>query len=155
MQSLIKGAVLNGTFTPNSPRILRNALERLRNALYRICVACQQFRQLLNSTIFLCKLEENRPKSHNWSRFFGGLVRNWPFGPKCVPITIFSDFSWELQAISLPKPLSLFLERFWPRTSIFLKIVIRLTHFSSWWRLDSSYYTRPKVAAKCKNGEKC
>ena len=28
----LKGAVLNGTFTPNSQRVLRNALERLRNA---------------------------------------------------------------------------------------------------------------------------
>ena len=142
---------LSGTFTANSPLILRNALEHLRNALYRICVACQHFRPLLNFTISLCKINENWPKSRNWSKFFDGFVWNWQFWPECVPISIFSDFSWKLQALSLPKPLSSFLDRFWSRTSIFLKIKIKFTHFSSWWRVDSSYHGTPLLS----NMQKC
>ena len=101
----LKGAVLTGTLPTYLFSCFPNALERLRNSLEWLWIACQHFRQLLKFEIFLCKIKENRRKSHNWSKFSGGMIVKWPFDAKINPRSIFAYFSWILQAISYPKPL--------------------------------------------------
>ena len=115
-------------------------------------MACQHFGRLLNFTIFLCKTKENRRKSHNFMVFIEALIVKWPFELQINRKNRILPINYTQLASQNRR--NHFHSYFCHGGGVFEKS-ISIWHVSCHDDDSTRHDTRPQVAAKCKNGEKC